>query len=159
MGTLPEDNAVSNWEEELDLSEVRGKALVPEIKSMLRRHTDIWSGNLGEISTVEHRIDLEKGALRIKQALYRAGHTSRNFIKAQFDKIITECVVEPAHSGWTSPDVVVPNTDGTPRFCADYRKLNAITLKDSCSLPRMDDCIDSLDSASVFSTLDSNSGY
>ncbi len=45
------------------------------------------------------------------------------------------------------------------RFCVDYRKLNAITISDTYPIPCMDECIDSLGSAKIFSTLDCNSGY
>lgn len=34
-----------------------------------------------------------------------------------------------------------------------------VTLSDSYPIPRMDECIDSLETADVFSTLDANSGY
>ena len=49
--------------------------------------------------------------------------------------------------------------DGSLRFCVNYKHLNAITVLDSYPIPRMDECIDSLGGAEVFSTLDSNSGY
>jgi Reverse transcriptase (RNA-dependent DNA polymerase) len=45
------------------------------------------------------------------------------------------------------------------RFCVDYRKLNNLTERDVYPLPRLDECIDSLGDAVVFSTLDANSGY
>jgi len=41
----------------------------------------------------------------------------------------------------------------------DYRQLNEVTVRDVYPLPRMDDCIDFLGDAKVFSTLDRNSGY
>ena len=52
-----------------------------------------------------------------------------------------------------------PKKDGRLRFCIDYRKLNLMTIKDSYPIPRMDECIDSLGNASVFTTLDAYSGY
>ncbi len=59
-------------------------------------------------------------------------------------------VIEPAMSEWASPVVLVPKTDGTPRFCVDYQELNAKTIRDSYAIPRMDDCIDCLGVAKCF---------
>lgn len=44
-------------------------------------------------------------------------------------------------------------------FCIDYRKQNAVTVKDACPIPRMDECLDSLGEARVFYTLFVISGY
>eukprot|EP00171_Calliarthron_tuberculosum_P023710 IDg23710t1 len=54
---------------------------------------------------------------------------------------------------------LAPKKDGSLRFCIDYRRLNAVTKRDSYPLPRMDDCIDSLGTANIFTTLDANWGY
>jgi hypothetical protein len=45
------------------------------------------------------------------------------------------------------------------RFCVDYRKLKNLKECDVYPLPRLDECIDSLGDAFLFSTLDANSGY
>ncbi len=68
-------------------------------------------------------------------------------------------VIEPTSSDWSSPIVIVPKKDETTRFCVDYRKLNSVTVSNTYPLPRMDDCLDSLGNAKVFSTLDCKSGH
>ena len=44
-------------------------------------------------------------------------------------------------------------------LCIDFRKVNAITHRDAYPLPRIDETLDSLAHASVFTTLDLASGY
>jgi len=65
----------------------------------------------------------------------------------------------PSSAEWAFPVVLVPKPDGTMRFCVDYRQLNKVTVQDVYPLPRMEDCIDVLGDAKVFSTLDCNSGF
>ncbi|KAG3074110.1 hypothetical protein PI124_g21366 [Phytophthora idaei] len=49
--------------------------------------------------------------------------------------------------------------DGGIRFCIDYRKLNAVTVKDSYPMPLIDDILDVLGNAKLFSTMDIAPGY
>jgi len=119
----------------------------------------MWSGRLGEITATHHRITLKPASVPTRQPPYRAGHKSRELITEQVDKMHKAGVIEPAQSEWTSPVVIVTKKDGSPRFCVDYRRLNTATIRDSYPIPRMDDCIDSLGQARIFSTLDCNSVY
>jgi len=68
-------------------------------------------------------------------------------------------IIRESTSPWTLPVVIVPKKDGSTRFCVDYQKLNAVTKKDSHSLPRIDDLLDSFKDATCFTTLDLASGY
>ena len=55
--------------------------------------------------------------------------------------------------------MIAPKRDGTLLFCVDYRRLNAVTVRDAYPIPRMDECTDSLGDAQIFSALDANTGY
>ncbi|XP_031356762.1 uncharacterized protein K02A2.6-like [Photinus pyralis] len=54
---------------------------------------------------------------------------------------------------------VVKKKDGKPRFCVDYRRLNAITKDESSNLPVIHETLRDLGTAKIFSTLDLKSGY
>ena len=129
------------------------------IRALLRRYSDMCSGTLGEINVTEHRIDLIEGAKPVHAQPYRAGPRQRLLEEQEIERQLAAGVIEPATSPWASPIVFVPKKDGSLRFCVDYRRLNAVTVRDTYPLPRMDECIDSLGEATVFSTLDANWGY
>jgi len=63
-------------------------------------------------------------------------------MKAKVDEIIEEMreqgVIEEFVSPWMSSAILVKKKNRTIKFCVDYRRLNAITKKDSYSLPRED---------------------
>ncbi|CAI5671513.1 unnamed protein product [Oreochromis niloticus] len=60
---------------------------------------------------------------------------------------------------WAAPVVMVRKKTGGWRPCVDYRRLNAVTRKDSYPLPRIDDALDYIAGSSWFSSLDLRSGY
>jgi len=55
--------------------------------------------------------------------------------------------------------LLVKKQDGTMRLCIDYHQLNKVTIKNKYHLPRMDDVMDQLVGACVFSKIDLMSGY
>ena len=53
----------------------------------------------------------------------------------------------------------VQKKDGSLHMCVDYRALNNLIIKDRSPIPRIDDLLDRMAGASVFSSLDLASGY
>ena len=68
-------------------------------------------------------------------------------------------VIQPSTSPWAAPIVLVKKKYCTTRFCIDYRKLNDVTRKEAYPLPHIDETLDALAGAKVFTTLDLASGY
>ncbi|UYV60343.1 K02A2.6-like [Cordylochernes scorpioides] len=129
---------------------------------VLRRYIDVFEFQKANLKTsslkVKHCIVTGDHA-PIKQRPYRVSPKERSIIQTEVDKMLKQGIIEPSDSPWSSPVVLVKKKDGTWRFCVDYRRLNKITRKDVYPLPRIDDTLDSLRGASIFSTMDLKSGY
>ena len=80
-------------------------------------------------------------------------------VEKQVTDMLSQGVIQPSSSPWSSPIVLVKKKDGSYRFCIDYRKLNSITKIDAHPLPRVDDLLEALNGNTIFSTLDLHSGY
>ncbi|GFW85327.1 retrovirus-related Pol polyprotein from transposon 412 [Trichonephila clavipes] len=82
-----------------------------------------------------------------------------DIVDAQVDKWVENGVVEPCSSPYASQVVVVKKKDGKSRVCIDYRRLNRKLIKDNCPLPLIDDILDCLQNAKIFTTLDKKNGF
>lgn len=132
-----------------------------ELQQLLSYFSDVFSPsdkNTGRCSLVKHHICTGDHP-PVKQRAYRASPEKRAEIEQQVARLLAEGLVEESYSPWASPVVLVKKKGGQWRFCIDYRRLNAVTIKDSHPLPRVDDSLDALAGSLWFSTLDFSNGY
>ena len=113
---------------------------------------------LGKATGTVHTIDTGR-AYPIAQRLRPTSPRDRETIRAQIQEMLAYGAIRPSQSPWASPVVLVAKKDGDTRFCVDYRRLNAVTVKDAHPLPRITDMLESLRGARYFSTLDAAKGY
>ena len=110
------------------------------------------------VHLIEMHIDTE-GKRPIRQALRRHPVAQLDEIDKQVNEMLDHGLIEPAASPWASNVVLVRRKDGQYRFCVDYRGANSCTYKDAYPLPNIGVCLDALNGASWFTTLDLRAGY
>ena len=129
----------------------------------MEEYHDIFAledGESGETGLV--KLCIETGdATPIAQSVRRVPSAVRKEVAHQIQEnlMLRNRVIQPSHSPWASPIVLVRKKDNTLRFCVDYRALNEVTKPDKFPIPRIDDLLDQLGEAHYFSTLDLASGY
>ena len=137
------------------------KSLPPSIFRTLSKFQDIFQTEISSLtlcSAAAHTIDTAD-ALPIQAPLRRTPVHWESQIQDEIKKNLRLGIIRESSSPWRSAVVPVPKPDGSLRLCIDFRPLNSVTVKDTYPIPRIDEILDLLAGASVFSTLDATSGY
>ena len=80
-------------------------------------------------------------------------------VRDQIQGLVDKGIVRKSSSDYASPIVPVRKKDGGLRLCIDYCKLNQRTAKDAFPLPRIEETLEALGRAKLFSSLDLAHGY
>lgn len=108
---------------------------------------------------VDHRIPLEPGKQPPHKAPYRMAPAELEELRKQLQDLLDRGLIQPSTSPFGAPVLLIRKKSGAMRLVVDYRLVNAITVKDRYPLPRIDDLLDRLNGAKVFSKIDLASGY
>jgi hypothetical protein len=90
---------------------------------------------------------------------YHVPHQQKDELERQIKQLLASKMIRQRHSPYASPILLVKKKDITWRLCIDYHRLNAQTIKDKFPVPIIEDLLDELHGAKVFSKLDLRSGY
>ena len=74
--------------------------------------------------------------------------------KGRFKISLKKGWIQPSHSQYYHPILLVTKKDGTQRMCIDYRALNWNTVVDRYPIPRVDKILDHLGGSTIHSKID-----
>jgi len=107
----------------------------------------------------DHTIPLKEGAQPVNLRPYRYSSLQKDMVEGMISEMISAGTVQPSHSPFASPVVLVKKKDLTWRLCVDYRALNKLTIKNKFPIPLIEELLEELTGAAVFSKIDLRSGY
>ena len=110
------------------------------LSSLLLSYRSIFAcspDELGHTKVTTHQIPTGDSQ-PIRVPAYRTPHHLKSVLKDHIDSMLDNGIISLSTSPWSSPVVLVRKKDGSYRFCVDFRKLNAVTEKDSFPLPRIE---------------------
>ena len=126
------------------------------VRNLLTEYQHIFAMNLSELgkaSLVQHDIKLGDPTL-FKEHYGRIPPHQYEEVKKHLQEMIGIGAICTCTSPWASSIILVCKKDGGLWFCIDLRKLNNRTIKDAQSVPRIEDSLDCLDGAAIFTSLD-----
>ena len=114
--------------------------------------------DVGFCSKIKHKIKLHDDR-PVRLPYRRIPPNQWPEVKAYLNAHIEAGIIKPSCSPYSAPLVLVKKKSGAIRVCCDYRGLNARTIRDAYPLPRIDEALDALKGASLFSTFDLAHGF
>jgi hypothetical protein len=75
-------------------------------------------------------------------------------LKEQIVELQSKGFTRPSSFPWGAPVLFMEKKDVTQQMCVDYQSLNEVAVKNKYPLPRIEDLLDQMKGASVFSKIE-----
>jgi len=108
---------------------------------------------------VEMEINLIPGSTPPALPGYRLHAGELDELRRHLTALLKAGLIRPSSSPYAAPILFGKKKGGQLRLVHDYRALNKLSIRDQFPLPRIDELLDKLRGATVYSALDLTSGY
>jgi hypothetical protein len=109
--------------------------------------------------TYDHTIDLEPGAKAPWGPIYNLSELELTTLRESLDDLLDKGFIRASSSPAGAPVLFSKKKDSALRLCVDFCGLNRITIKNRYPIPLVNNIMDRLHNAKVFSKIDLRAGY
>jgi len=131
---------------------------IGDVEDILAKNADIFSNEPGLTSSIVHDIKLTTdNPVHCKP--YPIPHHLKEIFDAEVKRMLDLGVIEQSESPYCSPVVLVKKSDGSWRFCVDFRALNDVSVFDAEPMPAIDGALGNFVGDNFFTEIDLCKGY
>lgn len=130
----------------------------PEIRREVKQLIAAYRPKPIKTSPIQLKITLSDDR-PIHQRARRLAQPEKETVETQIKEWLRNGIIQNSSSDYAVPVVVVAKKDGSKRVCVDYRPINKRIIKDRYPLPNIDEQIDALQGARIYTTLDLENGF
>lgn len=143
-------NAVENSE---------GSYIPEEFREFLPIFSSVSAEGLPEHSVYDHEISIPPNAKPPAGPLNSLPETELKALDEYLQENLAKGFIRPSSSSCASPILFARKKDGSLRLCVDYRRLSTLTIKDRYPLPLIQESLNRLRSAKIYSKIALRGAY
>ena len=130
------------------------------VDRILSRHSEVFEG-IGKLSGYQLLVHTDPIVAPVAQPLRPTPFHVRKDIEKKLKVLQDLDIIEDVDGStpWVSPLVAVPKSNGDIRVCVDMRRVNETILRERHPIPTLEETLQDLNGATVFSKLDLRWGY
>ena len=145
-----------------DLGLVQVINKINRVNNPIEKYQHLFNG-IGKLKNKTVKLHINKDVKPVALRHKRTPFHLRDKVKAEIKRLVDEDIIEKVENEptpWISPIVTPPKKGGQEiRLCVDMREPNKAIVRERHIMPTLDELVNDLNQAKIFSKLDLTSGY
>ena len=128
--------------------------------TLRQQYPSVFDG-VGKLTDYQQKISIDDTIKPVAQSPRRIPFHVRKQVSAKLNELERLDIIEKVSgpTPWVSPLVDVPKSSGEIRVCVDMRQVNTAVIRERYPIPTIEESLQDLNGAAVFSKLDLKWGY
>ena len=144
----------------LNLNNITPDQRDPDVQQIINKHAKLFQGT-GNLKDREVKLDIDPTVTPVAQPSRKIPHSLKSKVNKKLAEMRDEGIIEKVKGAtpWLSPLIAIPKKSGDLRLVLDMRVPNTALLRRRVQIPTVNEILQKMEGAKVFSEVDLSQGY